>query len=87
MGLTSVVMVKLRSGGVVVARGHLLVLVLVGLAEEAREHGGEERLEARSPRPLFPAGERSHRVSASNSGGNKKRDGWSGRSRSIDGGA
>jgi hypothetical protein len=80
-------MVKLRSGGVVVARGHLLVLVLVGLAEEAREHGGEERLEARSPRPLFPAGERSHRVSASNSGGNKKRDGWSGRSRSIDGGA
>lgn len=81
-------MVKLRSGGVVVARGHLLVLVLIGLAEEeAREHGGEERLEARSPRPLFPAGERSHRVSASNSGGNKKRDGWSGRSRSIDGGA
>jgi hypothetical protein len=60
-------MVKLRSGGVVVARGHLLVLVLigVGLAEEAREHRGEERLEARSPRPLFPAGERSHRVSAS----------------------
>ena len=71
MGLTSVVVVaELRSGGggggvVVVARGHLFVLVVLGLAKEPKEHGGEERLEARRPRPLFPAGERSHRGSAS----------------------
>lgn len=68
VGLTSVVMVMLRSGSrgsVVVARGHLFVLVLgLGLAEEPGEHGGEERLEARRQRLLFPAGVRSHRGSA-----------------------
>lgn len=62
-------MAELRSGSgggvVVVAGGHLFVLAVLGLAEEPGEHGGEERLEARRPRPLFPAGERSHRGSAS----------------------
>jgi hypothetical protein len=57
---------KLRSGsGVVVTRVHLFLLfAALALAEEPGEHGGEERLEARRPRLLFPAGKRSHRVHA-----------------------
>jgi hypothetical protein len=48
---------RLRSGSdVLVACGHLLL----ARAKDPREDGGEEGLETRNPRPLFPAGERSH---------------------------
>jgi hypothetical protein len=65
-----------KCGGVVVTCGHLFLLlffVALTLGEEPGENEGEERLEARRLRLLFPFDKRSHRVTGNLSSGGSHR--------------